>query len=70
MSMLLIYDKKDARNMIILFCCRQGYGTHLMNHIKDYHNQHRVYHFLTFADEFAIGYFKKQVRARAHLHFE
>jgi hypothetical protein len=39
----------------------QGYGTHLMNHLKDYHVQHNVLHFLTFADEFAIGYFKKQV---------
>ena len=31
-----------------------------MNHLKDYHIQHGIYHFLTFADEFAIGYFKKQ----------
>ncbi|ELT94456.1 hypothetical protein CAPTEDRAFT_113858 [Capitella teleta] len=38
----------------------KGYGTHLMNHLKDYHVQHSVLHFLTFADEFAIGYFKKQ----------
>jgi hypothetical protein len=33
----------------------KGYGTHLMNHLKDYHIGHNVYHFLTFADEFAIG---------------
>jgi len=38
----------------------KGYGTHLMNHIKDYHIKHNVLHFLTFADEYAIGYFKKQ----------
>ncbi|XP_030841135.1 histone acetyltransferase KAT2A isoform X1 [Strongylocentrotus purpuratus] len=38
----------------------KGYGTHLMNHLKDYHVKHGVLHFLTFADEFAIGYFKKQ----------
>jgi len=38
----------------------KGYGTHLMNHLKDYHIKHNVTHFLTFADEFAIGYFKKQ----------
>ncbi|KAK2146841.1 hypothetical protein LSH36_582g02006 [Paralvinella palmiformis] len=38
----------------------KGYGTHLMNHLKDYHIQHSVLHFLTFADEYAIGYFKKQ----------
>ena len=38
----------------------KGYGTHLMNHLKDYHIKHNIYHFLTYADEFAIGYFKKQ----------
>jgi tRNA A37 N6-isopentenylltransferase MiaA len=32
-----------------------------MNHLKDYHIQHGVLNFLTYADEFAIGYFKKQV---------
>ena len=45
--------------MLSYFC--QGYGTHLMNHLKDYHIQHGVVNFLTYADEFAIGYFKKQV---------
>ena len=39
----------------------QGYGTYIMNQLKDYHIRHNVLHFLTFADEFAIGYFKKQV---------
>lgn len=38
----------------------KGYGTHLMNHLKDYHVRHNVYHFLTYADEYAIGYFRKQ----------
>lgn len=38
----------------------KGYGTHLMNMLKDYHIKNNVLHFLTFADEFAIGYFKKQ----------
>lgn len=38
----------------------KGYGTHLMNHLKDYHVKHSVFHFLTYADEYAIGYFKKQ----------
>lgn len=32
-----------------------------MNHLKDYHVRHGVLYFLTYADEFAIGYFKKQV---------
>ncbi|XP_014226861.1 histone acetyltransferase KAT2B [Trichogramma pretiosum] len=50
----------------IVFCAMtseqqvKGYGTHLMNMLKDYHIRHGIYHFLTFADEFAIGYFKKQ----------
>ncbi|XP_041363170.1 histone acetyltransferase KAT2A-like [Gigantopelta aegis] len=38
----------------------KGYGTHMMNHLKDYHIRHSIFHFLTFADEYAIGYFKKQ----------
>ena len=38
----------------------KGYGTHLMNHLKDFHIKNGVHHFLTFADEFAVGYFKKQ----------
>ena len=38
----------------------KGYGTHLMNHLKDYHIRNGIYHFLTFADEHAVGYFKKQ----------
>ena len=31
-----------------------------MNHLKDYHIKHGVNHFLTYADKYAIGYFKKQ----------
>lgn len=38
----------------------KGYGTHLMNHLKDYHVRLGIHHFLTYADEYAIGYFKKQ----------
>jgi len=38
----------------------KGYGTHLMNMLKDYHIKNNILHFLTYADEFAIGYFKKQ----------
>ena len=38
----------------------KGYGTHLMNHLKEYHVKQSIYHFLTYADEYAIGYFKKQ----------
>lgn len=31
-----------------------------MNHLKDYHVKLGVYFFLTYADEFAVGYFRKQ----------
>ena len=36
----------------------KGYGTHLMNHLKDYHISKNILHFLTFADKFAIGNFE------------
>jgi histone acetyltransferase len=39
----------------------KGYGTHLMNYLKDYCIRHSILHLLTYADAFAIGYFKKQV---------
>lgn len=32
-----------------------------MNHLKEYHIKHDILNFLTYADEYAIGYFKKQV---------
>lgn len=38
----------------------KGYGTHIMNHLKNYHVKNKIYHFLTYADEFATGYFQKQ----------
>lgn len=39
----------------------KGYGQHLMNHLKDYVKEGSdVMHFLTYADNYAIGYFKKQ----------
>lgn len=39
----------------------KGYGQHLMNHLKDYVKESSdVMHFLTYADNYAIGYFKKQ----------
>lgn len=50
----------------IVFCALtskeqvKGYGTHLMNHLKDYHVKNNILHFLTYADEFAVGYFNKQ----------
>ncbi|KAL3900755.1 MAG: hypothetical protein SGCHY_001128 [Lobulomycetales sp.] len=39
----------------------KGYGARLMSHVKDYvRHAHDVRHFLTYADNYAIGYFKKQ----------
>ncbi|KAK5744338.1 histone acetyltransferase [Elasticomyces elasticus] len=39
----------------------KGYGAHLMNHLKDYvRATSPVRYFLTYADNYAIGYFKKQ----------
>ncbi|XDT40072.1 Bromodomain [Nakaseomyces glabratus] len=39
----------------------RGYGAHLMNHLKDYvRNTSDIRYFLTYADNYAIGYFKKQ----------
>lgn len=50
----------------IVFCAvtmseqEKGYGSHLMNHLKDFSIQRGLKHFLAYADEEAIGYFKKQ----------
>ncbi|KAG0167970.1 histone acetyltransferase [Apophysomyces sp. BC1015] len=39
----------------------KGYGSHLMNHLKDYISGNTMMkHFLTYADNYATGYFKKQ----------
>lgn len=39
----------------------KGYGAHMMSHLKDYvRATSDVMHFLTYADNYAIGFFKKQ----------
>ncbi|OAC98768.1 hypothetical protein MUCCIDRAFT_75234 [Mucor lusitanicus CBS 277.49] len=39
----------------------KGYGSFLMNHLKDYVSEHtNMKHYLTYADNYATGYFKKQ----------
>ncbi|KAJ3087012.1 histone acetyltransferase [Quaeritorhiza haematococci] len=39
----------------------KGYGSRLMSHVKDYVGKaYGIQHFLTYADNYAIGYFKKQ----------
>ncbi|XP_022200886.1 histone acetyltransferase KAT2A isoform X2 [Nilaparvata lugens] len=46
--------------VISTFLQEKGYGAHMMNRLKDYHVQKGIFHLLTFADENAIGYFRKQ----------
>jgi len=38
----------------------KGYGTHLMNHLKEWARKQEILYMLTYADNYAIGYFKKQ----------
>ena len=38
----------------------KGYGTRLMNHLKEAVKLDAIHHFLTYADNYAIGYFRKQ----------
>ncbi|CAL9734767.1 histone acetyltransferase Gcn5p [Monosporozyma servazzii] len=59
------FDKREFAE--IVFCAIssteqvRGYGAHLMNHLKDYvRNTSPIKYFLTYADNYAIGYFKKQ----------
>ena len=40
----------------------KGYGTRLMNHVKEQAKSEGTLYFLTYADNYAIGYFRKQVR--------
>lgn len=39
----------------------KGYGTRLMNHLKEFVKKRGIEYFLTYADNYAVGYFKKQV---------
>ncbi|KAI7871316.1 hypothetical protein BDF14DRAFT_1765712 [Spinellus fusiger] len=59
------FDRQEFAE--IVFCAIasteqvKGYGSFLMNHLKDYISQHtNMKYFLTYADNYAIGYFKKQ----------
>jgi histone acetyltransferase len=38
----------------------KGFGTLLMNHLKEFVKTEHLRYFLTYADNYAIGYFKKQ----------
>lgn len=52
---------RQLHNYVTVHYTLQGYGTHMMNTLKDYSIRHSILHFLTYADESAIGYFRKQV---------
>ncbi|KAG8533790.1 histone acetyltransferase [Bacidia gigantensis] len=64
----ITYRPFNAREFAeIVFCAIssdqqvKGYGAHLMSHLKDYVKATSpIQHFLTYADNYAIGYFKKQ----------
>lgn len=64
----ITYRPFDNRGFAeIVFCAIssteqvRGYGAHLMNHLKDYVRATLpIKYFLTYADNYAIGYFKKQ----------
>ncbi|SCU79421.1 LADA_0B00540g1_1 [Lachancea dasiensis] len=64
----ITYRPFDNREFAeIVFCAIssteqvRGYGAHMMNHLKDYvRATSRIKYFLTYADNYAIGYFKKQ----------
>lgn len=58
---------RDRKFAEIVFCAVssdqqvKGYGAHIMAHLKDYvRATSPVMHFLTYADNYAIGYFQKQ----------
>ncbi|KAL2911493.1 histone acetyltransferase [Polyrhizophydium stewartii] len=66
----ITYRPFEKRNFAeIVFCAItsteqvQGYGSRLMSHVKDYVREtYDIWNFLTYADNYAVGYFKKQVR--------
>ena len=45
----------------------KGYGTLLMNYLKFFVQKDKIEYFLTYADNYAIGYFMKQVRLAVYL---
>lgn len=38
----------------------KGFGTRLMNHLKESVKRDGILYFLTYADNYAVGYFRKQ----------
>jgi histone acetyltransferase len=63
---ICIREFKDKHFAEIAFCAVTaneqvlGHGTLMMNHLKQYAIENGITHFLTYADNFAVGYFRKQ----------
>lgn len=59
-----MFPSQDFSEIVFLAVCGskqvKGYGTHMMNYLKDYHIQHNIHNFLTYGDNNAFGYFEKQ----------
>lgn len=50
---------------LLCSCQVRGYGTRLMNHLKQHaRDVDGLHYFLTYADNNAVGYFAKQVSRR------
>jgi GNAT superfamily N-acetyltransferase len=61
------FEKEGNTHFIeVVFCVitkpeqRGGYGSRLMNQLKDWSQKHHFHHLLTYADDTAIGYFQRQ----------
>ena len=48
------------RSRAVLVRRSQGYGTRLMNHLKEAVKSEGITDFVTYADNYAVGYFQKQ----------
>ncbi|KAG2171292.1 hypothetical protein INT43_002914 [Umbelopsis isabellina] len=59
------FDKQEFAEIVFFAIASteqvKGYGQHLMNHLKDHISANtNMRHFLTYADNYATGYFRKQ----------
>ena len=52
-----------ATNVLIIAFILSLDGIHMMNTLKGYSIRHSILYLLTYADESAIGYFRKQVNS-------
>jgi len=59
-----MFPTKDFSEIVFLVVSSsyhvQGYGSHMLNHLKDYHIKHNIHNLLTYAAMEAFKYFQKQ----------